>query len=249
MRSGEATPKGSRLPLKACWSCNNAISKPPPQSREVRFAPYRGRYVDRQLSEQLCRAFTRGIQEALISNWPEEDLDALVDGLGQAVVNALDANYQRDARILMLGMTQLSTSAHQVAEGAWNQLARPASSLAIAEATAESRGFKLLAVHALACWAVAVTYPLVHVKLPHPLFDESIRLLGPNPPWDAAITLCKRPLWRRRWANKLQGDAADRLQDILNTAAALHNRRGSPPVRRGRGTPRVARPSARRRPL
>jgi hypothetical protein len=133
----------------------------------------------------------------------------------------------------MLSMAQLSTSAHQVAQGAWNLLPRPATSLAIAERTAESSGFKSLAVHALACWAVAVTYPLVHLEFPHPLFDDSVRLLGPNPPWDSAIALCKRPLWRSRWANKLQGDAADRLQDILNTAAARHNPQSQPPVRRG----------------
>jgi hypothetical protein len=189
--------------------------------------------VNRQLSEQLCRAFTRGIQEALTADWPEEDLDDLVDRFGQTVVNAIEAGYKRDAKTLMMGMAQLSTSAYQMAQGVWNPIARPASSLAMAERIAENRGFQPLAVHALACWAVAITYPLVHIQVPHRLFHEGIALLGPNPPWDSAIALCKRSWWRRRWANKLPGDASDRLQDILNSAAALHDPRGRRPARGG----------------
>jgi hypothetical protein len=205
-----------------------AMSARPP----LRFVSYRGRHVSRQLSEQLCRAFTRGIQEALKLSWPEEDLDDLVDGLGQATINAIDAGHQRDAKTLMLGMAQLATTAHQVSEGVWNQLARPASSLAIAERTAERMGSTPLARHALACWAVAVAYPLVHVQTPHPLLEESIGLLGPAPPWDSAIALSRRQIWRRRWANKLQGDTADRLQDMINHAAALHRPEASRPIRR-----------------
>jgi hypothetical protein len=113
----------------------------------------------------LCRAYTRGIQEALTSGWPEEDLDSLVDALAAATTAAISAQHVRDSKTLILGLGQLSTSAHQVSEGAWNQLTRPATALATAERTAEEKGLQTVALHALACWAVAVAYPLAHVEV------------------------------------------------------------------------------------
>jgi hypothetical protein len=181
----------------------------------IRLQPYRGRHVGRLFSQQFCTALVQATEEALSLNAPERELDSLVDSLGNMADEAISAKQQRESKTLLMGLALLSTSVYQVTEGAWNFLARPAAALASAERAAEDQGLRGVATHALACWAVAVVYPVYHVQQSHPLHAESLQLLGSDPPWDAAIALVKRPLWRSIWANKLRDGATDALLTAL----------------------------------
>jgi hypothetical protein len=191
---------------------------------EVRYWSYGGdQQVEGWIGEELRRVFVNAGEEALRLQAPQEELDWLVNFHSDAALEAIKVKQVPEGESLLMGLAQLSTTPYQVTEGVSNYLSRPASSLAAAERIAEEKGLVDLAALALSCWAVAITYPRFHLGVNHPLFEEGLKFLGSQPPWDLAVARVTDDRWRQLWANKFKTVEFDFMIDTLKSGRARRN--------------------------
>jgi hypothetical protein len=176
------------------------------------------------LAKDVTSALVSVGERALYTAAPSEDTNATAKALGTLAVTFAAAGDEDSALIVVDGLTELGTSAHQVSPGVTNYFADPSLQLAYAERAGEEFGLAELAVRALAGWALCAAYPMYHFDgvEAHPLTGEGIKTFGDAPPWEAADQLLRSSAWEQTWANK-QYLGPEPIAELLGRARAAHN--------------------------
>jgi hypothetical protein len=174
------------------------------------------------LGADLSAALVRAGEEYLSVEAAEHDLEAIAWTIEEAAKNAIRANQPDEARELNDGIIRLGVSSHQVRRETVNLWPQAAPSLARTQRVAQERGLLDVSAHALAGWALAVSYMLVHFGARHPGLDLSINEMSEDPPFALAADIIRSNQWQRNWTNKL-GSGIEPCLEALKYAAGQPN--------------------------
>lgn len=186
------------------------------------------RYADNTIrtgwiADELRKIFVESAEEALGLGAPAEELDWIVDHLGNILYRSIRSGQCGDAKLVIEGHVQIGISPHLVQDKAINFVVRPLFVLAAAEKISEEQQENEIAAWCLASWSMTLVYYRVHFGVRHPQYEESRSVLGSGAPWSEAIALVRSVEWARRWANQFRPDEMALAAEVLRANSSRSN--------------------------